>query len=44
MEKEELINIKPEDLTSEACTIFDSDPELKKEYEKKYDTEVECTD
>lgn len=44
MKKEDLLNTKPESLTSDACTIFDSDPELKREYENKWDTIVECTD
>ena len=42
MNKENLLNIKPENLRSDECKIFESDPKLKKEYEKKWDTEVEC--
>lgn len=44
MEKEKIMNTKPENLTGEECTIFDSDPIFKKEYEKKWDTEVDCVD
>jgi len=42
MKKEDLLNIKPEGLRSDACKIFESDPRLKKEYEKKWDTTVDC--
>lgn len=42
MKKEDVLNTKPENLGSEACKTFDSDPDLKKEYEKKWDTEIEC--
>lgn len=44
MRKEDMINTKPEDLTSDACITFDTDSEFKKEYEKKWDTQIECTD
>ena len=44
MKKEDLLNIKPESLKSDACKIFGSDPKLKKEYEKKWDTTVDCSD
>lgn len=42
MRKEDIINIDPDRLTSQACKIFKSDPEFKKEYEKKWDAEIEC--
>ncbi len=42
MKKEEILNTKPENLTSEACKAFSLDTGFKKEYEKKWGTEVEC--
>lgn len=42
MSNENILNINPENLMQDACDLFDKDPELKKEYEKKWDTEVEC--
>ncbi len=42
MTKEEILNTKPENLKPEACKIFGSDAALKQEYEKKWNTEIEC--
>ncbi len=42
MKKEEILNTKPDSLTSEACEVFDSNAGLKNEYEKKWKTQVEC--
>jgi len=44
MIKEDLLNIKPTSLGSEACDVFDSDHKLKREYEKKWNTTVDCSD
>lgn len=43
MTKENLLNTKPENLGQDACKIFGSDPKLKKEYEDKWNTDVDCT-
>lgn len=42
LKKEDLLNTKPENLESDACKIIISDPILKKEYEEKWDAEIEC--
>lgn len=44
MNKEDILKSSPESLMSDACAIFDSYPEFKKEYEKKWNIEIECTD
>lgn len=44
MEKEKILGTKPEELADDVCDIFNSDPEFKKQYEQKWDTEIECAD
>lgn len=44
MNKENILSTNPDKLTGEACETFDKDPIFKREYEKKWDTEIECSD